>query len=385
MVKLITAIFIGGVCLSRLSYAQLDKLKEHYGVDRIWSHSRLSTYVDQPWEYRIRYLERVKVDTSNIYTEWGSLCHGLLEGLYQGVHKKEDLPQLFENAVLEWRLSEKRHKFMNENVEKGYINNLTCYFDDFEQLDYDVIVEQPVRAVFDNGDDKIVFVGYVDGMYTDEDGNMVLLDFKTSSKGQFSGQKLRENSRQLMLYAIAIHQQTGLPYDKIKARFDMMKYIEVSYLQKNGKWRSSLQEREKWVSSQNKRIRSLLQDGDVDIFEIETMVAQAIADNSIDDLPEYVKERFKLDNGYIEVDVSEEHAKELEGWIVDKVNECYEKEKGDWEIEFPEPVLDPSNEFYFNVLAKGLLKHHEGYQEQQAIKGARGQSVDMDDLEALFK
>ncbi len=87
-----------------------------------------------------------------------------------------------------------------------------------------------------------VFVGYIDTEYIDKEGNVVLVDYKSSSKSSFSKSKLPEKSMQLMLYSIGIHQQENIPYEKIKARFDMMKYVTVHYKQENGKWNTSVQE-----------------------------------------------------------------------------------------------------------------------------------------------
>ena len=368
--------------MGRLSYEQLDKLKEMYKVDRIWSWSRINTFVNQPWEYRIKYLDKLKPDTSNIYTEMGTMSHDLVQGVYEGKYTTNELGGLYEEAILNWRMTDGKHKFMNENVEKGYLNNLSHYFENYEQLPYEVTVEQPVKIVL--GDNKAVFIGYVDGLYKDEDGNYVILDFKSSSKGEYVGKRLKENSKQLLLYSIGIHQATGLPYDKIKARFDMMKYITVSYLQKNGKWKDSLQERVKWVKSQENKLRTALKESGMNDLDVEYFLVEAIGNNTIEDLPKEVQDKFKLKPAFIDVDVSEENAKELEEWLLNNIEECIEKEQGDWVKEFPEPVIDPSNEFYFNVLAKGLLKFHEGYQEELALKGARYQEESFDELEKLF-
>ena len=372
--------------MSRLSYAQLDKIKEHYGVDRIWSHSRINTYVSQPWLYRITYLDKLKPDTSNVYNYFGTILHDLAQGVYTGEHEIKELPSLYEQKVIDWRLGDSGFKFMNENVEKGYLNNIEHYFENFKKLPYEVIVEKPVKIVLGDDKEKEVFVGYVDGLYKDEEGNMVILDFKSSSKGEYSGKKLKESSRQLLLYSIGIHQATGLPYEKIKARFDMMKYMYVEFLQKNGKWRGSLQERVGWVKAQEKRMVAALSETDMDVFDIDYLVKEAIGKNSMEDLPQEIQDRFRVSPGFIDVDVSEENAKELEEWLLSNISELRTKEAGDWEVEFPEPVIDPSNEFYFNVLAKGALKFHKGHQEEQAMKGARvqDQTIDFDSLEALF-
>ena len=85
-----------------------------------------------------------------------------------------------------------------------------------------------------------VLVGYVDAMWgeIDEEGNhhIYILDFKTSSKSGFSGKGLLDKSKQLLIYAKAVHEMTGVPVDNIHVGYDMMKYVKRYYKLKSGKW-----------------------------------------------------------------------------------------------------------------------------------------------------
>ena len=217
----------------RLGYEERKMIMDRFGVDKLWSYSRLSTYLNSAWEYRMLYLEK-KPRTDNVYTVWGQISHDIIQGMYEGEYEYEEMIEEFDKRTLDWRING-THKFMNESVEAGYIKNLQDYFQTTEKVPYEVKNEKPVCIhIKDEERDKdIVFIGYVDSEYVDEDGILNIVDYKTSSKSGFSGSSLKEHSRQLMLYAIGINQFRKIPFDKIRLRFDMMKYYNVEYIQKN--------------------------------------------------------------------------------------------------------------------------------------------------------
>lgn len=369
----------------RLTRQETEVVKKQFGVDRIWSYSRLSTYVSQKWVYRMTYLDPRRIYTDNVYTVMGTICHDIIQDYAEGKTDYKSMIERFDDEIMKWRLDANSHKFMNEKVEQGYLHNIKHYFKHTETIPYEVKNEKPVCITFkkDSGE-NIVFVGYMDSIFTDNDGNFHIMDYKTSSKGDYIGKKLKEHSKQLQLYSIGIHQLKGIPYDKIKPQFDMMKYVKVSYLQKNGKWRDSIQERATWVISQEKKIRSLLSEHDVDILEMDLMVGNANFENNLSSLPDYVQEKFKVGNCYIDVEINEEIEKELRDFVITNIEECEIKEQGDLDIEFPEPIIDESNKFYFEVLAKQLLKYHKGYQESLHYR-VNGHDIKVDELADLFK
>lgn len=371
--------------MARLTKEQLNELKEKHGVDRIWSYSRINLFHEQPWCYRMAYLDEARVRTDNIYSYFGSLAHDLIQDAYDGKHTVGELPEKYDEVVTNWRLVDSvEYSFMNEKVEKGYIDNLKHYFGNVELLPYKLQNEKPVKTVFKKNGRDIVFIGYIDSIYKDAEGNICILDYKTSSKSGFTGKQLKAHSKQLMLYAIGVHQATGVPYDKIKPRYDMMKYVNVEYLQKNGKWKKSLQERVTWVASQESKIRKLLSDNGCDILEIDNMILDAVTDNNLSSLPDFVQDKFRVSQAYIELTIDEDSIKEVEEWFVSNVLECERKEAGDWEVEFPEPIIDESNEFYFNVLAKQMLPYHRGWREKQLLKQAINETPSVNDLDDLF-
>ena len=76
--------------------------------------------------------------------------------------------------------------------------------------------------------------------------------------------------------------------------------------------------------------------------------------------------------------------KEITDFVVTSVTECVEKEKGDLDVEFPEPIIDDGNRFYFEQLAPELLKYHKGYQETVKVNRANKTDLAISELDALF-
>lgn len=373
--------------MARLSYEELDELKKRYNVDTIWSWSRLNTYADSEddgWEYMIRYIRKEKVDTTNVYTVLGTASHDTIQGYIEGSIEQEDMREQIDDAFMKTKLN--GYTFPSDSVRDGYIENLRHYFSTVEYPIETMIkrIEQPVIVVLKkpNGD-NVVFVGYIDLLTQDEDGKIVIVDFKSSSKGGFSGKKLQESSRQLKLYALGISQMTKKPLEEIKLRYDMQKYLNVAYLQKNGKWsKPTLQERRKWVATQEKRIRSVLMDMDYDIFEIDDMVMDAVQTNSMSKLPQEVQDRFKISQGFIDLDMTQQLGDELEEWAIKNILEIEKRSQADdLDEEFPEPR--DIDTFYFNVLAPGLKKFSKRWQEQQELEESLslGNSISSEDDE----
>lgn len=376
--------------MSRLSYEQLENIKEKHGVKRIWSYSRFNTFMQYPWVYRMQYLENVRSSPS-VYTYWGTVCHDIIQGYYDKEHSYNDMVKIFEKKAVEWKQNGE-YKFMSEKVEKSYIKNLHNYFRNTEIVPYDVVNELPVKIVMRDkkrNDKPVVFVGYVDSVYTDDEGVTYILDYKTSSKSGFTGIQLeREKSMQLKVYAIGLHQMKGIPYENLRCRFDMQKYYEVWYhsVLATGKEKlvKSKQERFAWVSGVSKKIIKELAKLDYDPFEIDEMVEICIEDNSLKTLPQEVQDKFELHNCYIDVEITEEQAEELMELMLDVIDEIEEKEKMDWDEAFPEPDIygNRQNQFYFETLASHLLPYAKKYQENKAM--VQGEVPD-EDLLDLFK
>lgn len=310
----------------RLNHKQLDNLKKKYGVDRIWSFSRVNSFHNCPKEYQVHYLEHLKLDSGNVYTEFGTFSHNTIQSLVRGEIKYDEMYPKWQDEVGNWEVDPNSYQFDNDKIKTGYIANLNHYFKHTQvPAGSQFETEKPVLATIGENN-KYVFVGYVDTQYVDEDGNLVLVDYKTSSRSSFSKAKLPEKSLQLMLYAIGKHQHSHLPYSKIRCMFDMMKYVTVHYQQENGKWNTSVQERSKWVAKMEKKLATKLKKQGYDQGEADEAIQIAIMANNLDNLPKEVQDQFLLENYVIELDITEENCQRVAKVIEHKCDEIMEFE-----------------------------------------------------------
>lgn len=378
-----------------MSYEKRKELMKQYGVDRIYSYSRISTYLSNPWAYKMNYLEKVGADTSNVYTIIGTIVHDLLEDYYNGKYKYEELADKFQEKIMEWRLEYPQHTFMSTNVETNYLIDVAHYFDNFIPLKGKVVTEEPIKIVFKSDKDKnYVFVGYADAMKAtvDKEGNrnVYIFDFKTSSKSGFSGAKLIDKGRQLLLYGIGIQQRFKLPTENIHVMFDMAKYAQVKYKLKTGKWsKTQLIERKEIVDKRDKQIRGYLTELEYDFFEIDELMEKSIAENTFEYLPKEVMDNLVISNAYIEVPFTDETVKETTEWAIDNIDELEVKEKGNWEKEFPLPDISEGSPdaFFYRNLAYGLLPHHPDYQDEILLETTMensGNTMTFDELDNFF-
>lgn len=312
----------------RLSYNQLEAIKRKYGVDRIWSFSRINLWDSCEWAYYYNYTKHMRLDTGNIYSFMGGKAHDLIEKFYDQGLSLENMKEKWNSIINAWEDDPQAFEFDTDKIRNGYIKNLNHYFSHTDRImANNVRNEKPVMIRL--GNDGEVFVGYIDSEYIDGDGNLVMVDYKTSSKSSFSKAKLPEKSMQLILYAIGEHQRTGLPYDKIKARFDMMKYCTVHYLQENGKWRESVQERSKWVEKMGKKLTTKLKKIGVELDEIDVMVQLAGMKNSMAGIPEEVSSQFYITNYYIDLKIDDEAVKDVEEKVLSRCQTIREFESLD--------------------------------------------------------
>ena len=314
----------------RLKREQLDALKKKFGVDRIWSFSRLNIAHQCLPEYFHTYILHDIPRSGNVYTEFGTYSHNLIQELIQQRITYSVMGKKWDELVQNWEKNPNAYQFDSDKIKNGYVNNLRHYFNHTQvPSGSNFEIEKPVLAKIgkrENGKPKYVFVGYVDTQYIDEDGNTVLVDYKTSSKSSFSKAKLPEKSRQLMLYAIAKHQHNNIPYDKIRCLFDMMKYVRVHYKQENGKWDTSVQERARWVSKMEKKLLTKLKKNDFSEAEAEEMVQVASLSNSLDNMPADIQEQFFLENYVIDIPVDQERCEQLAKEIEDDCDSLVEFE-----------------------------------------------------------
>jgi putative RecB family exonuclease len=186
----------------------------------IYSHSRLSSFEQCPFKFKLRYIDKIKpeVETS-IEAHLGSSVHDILEWLYKEV-QKNNFPTIEETIncySTTWR--EKYHPntlFVRKHLtEKDYFNKgitfLLNYYTKHKPFQ-DGTLEIEKRIFIDlNHDKKYRLQGFIDRFVHNKENNCYEIhDYKT---GNFlPSQEKFDKDRQLALYSIGIKEVFG--YDK---------------------------------------------------------------------------------------------------------------------------------------------------------------------------
>ena len=288
--------------MARLTGEQLEALMKKEGVDRIWSWSKINCFHTSPYEYYLKYIKKAKEDRADsIYTTTGGLAHNILEKFYTGDIPYEQMIEEFEDG---WMVAaeiadlkfDRADEERNGKIKDKYYENLVHFFNNHTVLKNKPVIEQFVKVkVGDN-----LFQGYIDCAFKDEEDCFNVVDFKTSSI--YKGAKAENECGQLVLYAIGLNQQ-GVPMDKIKICWNFLKYVTIQYEQKNGTVKTREVERCKIGESLQSNAKTWLKSFDYEPYEY----LKAMLDtNSIDCLPDEVKEKYVISDCYVYVDLTDE-------------------------------------------------------------------------------
>lgn len=353
---------------------------EKYGENpQIWSFSRASTIQNCTYEYYLSRIEKVK-SKDNIYTLCGTVTHDILEDFYNNKVEFNEMRNRFDSDFLNIEISD--YKFSNEEdknerMKDKYRNCIIHFFDNHNPVKNKVLTEKEIWIEVNNN----VFMGYVDAIHKDDDGNIVITDYKTSTK--YSGKKIGEHQNQLLLYALGLH-QGGISLSKIKCRWAFLKYTDITYKQKNGKYKTTTGERHKWVD----KIKTPLKRDIKEFYELENWqadlkVEECVKANTLDSLDDSISSKYKLDDCYVYIDVNEDTIRKMTNDLSELVEIANKngKEEKNWERE----DIEPSEEYYCNVLCgvSHQCKYYKNYLKK-LDKNSELDQVIMGDLDELF-
>jgi hypothetical protein len=309
----------------RLTYEQMNEIKQKYNVDTLWSFSRFDTYRTSQWEYLLKYIQHIPEnnDKPSAYASLGTACHDQLEGLYNGEINYEDMISNFEdiwmtNIEIAGLYFDRTDSSKNNNIGDKYYKNLIHFFGNYKKLPYKLNCE---RHVVIKITDDIIFNGYIDAVYKDNNGFYNIVDFKTSSK--YSPAALQDHSAQLVLYSEALR-QLGVPREKIKCCFNFLKYVDIDCEQVNGKIKTRTIERyeigDKLQSSVKVWLKKLG-------YEDQMMeyLDDLVQNNDIKCLPEDIQKKYTIHDCYVYVDDIWNFYEKLKEEIIEIVTEINEK------------------------------------------------------------
>lgn len=349
----------------RKEYNEIVELAEKNNCKDIFSWSKYKSYKEDKYGFFLKYIKKVPPDRNDgIYAKSGSDIHECIEEFYQGkldhkgmLDKYEDL--LFENTLGGLKY-DRTDDEKNNKIGEKYENCIRHFLLNHNKIPYKIKLEDFIGIIV--GDS--FFQGYIDAYHIEErDGvnKVVITDWKSSS--MYKGDKYEKEKGQLLLYIEGIHQR-GVPYENIIARWNFLKYVSVTVTQANGNTKVRQLERNNYVEKLSASITMWLKKSKYTISGEE--LDRCIAESSLDSLPDDVKDKFIIEDCYVEIPFTEQEIIDLKDDIISVVNEIrdttnkYNETKD--EMLWWQDVTDSSSYFMAN-LSEYSAKLHKPYAE----------------------
>ncbi len=173
-----------------------------------YSHSRISTYENCPYQYKLKYLDKIKVDIpTTIEAFMGDLVHRTLEKLYKDKKYKKRVAKAslikFYRDLWKKEYSEDilivKEELNSENYRKMGEKYISDYYDRMRPFEQIIILglETQDRMTLPDGNQWHV---RIDKLGCDNEGNYFVCDYKTNAR--MKNQEEADSDRQLALYSI---------------------------------------------------------------------------------------------------------------------------------------------------------------------------------------
>jgi putative RecB family exonuclease len=182
----------------------------------IYSHSKISTYEQCPFKYKLRYIEKIIPEIEKtIESHLGSVVHNTLEWIYNIVLQDNKIPILDEVITyysMKWQdeFSDEILIVKKELNEKDYfqkgIEFLVNYYQRYYPFkDGTIECEKHITIMLD---ENTKIQGFIDRLvHNIETGEYEIHDYKTANS--LPSQEKIDEDRQLALYSIAIKEMYG--------------------------------------------------------------------------------------------------------------------------------------------------------------------------------
>ena len=175
-----------------------------------YSHSRISAYENCPYQYKLKYIDRIKVDTpTTIEIFIGDLVHRTLEKLYKDKKFKKRVSkdvllkfyrELWEKEYSKDILVVKENQgFTAENYRRMGLKFISDYYERMKPFEEMTILglETQDRMTLPDGNQWHV---RIDKLGCDSNGNYFVCDYKTNAR--MKDQEEADSDRQLAMYSI---------------------------------------------------------------------------------------------------------------------------------------------------------------------------------------
>ena len=206
------------------------------------SYSQFGMYSSCQQQFKLNYIDKLGISNANIHLLFGSSMHEVIQhflDVMYNVTKKQalqlNLEQMLQDKLVEHFKKEKEK--MGEDDPRSKEELQEFYQDGVLILEYFrnkldklysktgfrlVAIEQVLNAEIKPG---VNFIGFIDILLEDLSTNeYIIIDLKTSTKGWSQYQKSDKTKiSQMLLYKKFYSDKYGIPLDKIKVEYQILK------------------------------------------------------------------------------------------------------------------------------------------------------------------
>ena len=206
------------------------------------SYSQFGMYSSCQQQFKLNYIDKLGISNANIHLIFGSAMHEVIQhflDVMYNVTKKQalqlNLEQMLQDKLVEHFKKEKEKMGEDDPCTKEELQEF--YQDGVLILEYFrnkldklysktgfrlVAIEQVLNAEIKPG---VNFIGFIDILLEDLSTNeYIIIDLKTSTKGWSQYQKSDKTKiSQMLLYKKFYSDKYGIPLDKIKVEYQILK------------------------------------------------------------------------------------------------------------------------------------------------------------------
>ena len=367
---------------------ELDpRLKELYAAKKkVYSISKINTIEECLYEAYNAYVLKDR-GQNGIYGILGTKVHDKIESIIKGESAPKELPTTLQEELDDLSMLgiEFPKDFKgNDTIRDNWVADMSHFCKTFIPPEGKFDTEE--LFIYKLSDDRYVH-GYIDLIRYNEDDTISIMDWKTSS--EFSKDDLLHHGRQLVLYALAKEAQGFTVKD---VSWYMLKYCEVSFM---GKKRANSKElspiikvinRGKLVDELYNHLAYDLAVEGYDEVDTELMLDKALKENSLDSLPESVRNKYEINPHIRKYEITDELKQECLDYI-NKAADKFESLDANDSANFPPRSFTKVNtkgkevedNYFCSVLCnyRNSCKYIKSYNEQKAAKDNQDEFADL--------
>ncbi len=201
------------------------------------SFSEINTWIDCSWRHKLKYLQRINLDTPSKFTEFGQVMHDMFE-IYLKTKRMpsveetvESLNKLFDQLGLkeETDVPIKEWRDTIKPISEEFVNLLETEFKNWEFFGAELSLFESIET------STLSFKGFIDAVIKvprssrlktgkPDEFDFYILDYKTTSWG-WDTKKKRDPKKimQLAFYKHFLHKKFDIPLGSIKCGFVILK------------------------------------------------------------------------------------------------------------------------------------------------------------------